>query len=295
LLQRAAHEAGLGQVPMSVLDLGGWNRAVAPLAGRKFDSTLRWNPVMRSRERRIEAALNQGPALTRWQRVRIWMCGVHAHPMDMTAVIAFVALVQFVTFQFIRRPDEVNRPERMMLLMPAFQVVMIFLMMPLVSLWIRRRWMPQELLFPLSRREWRRDWYGVQAYMLVPIPVVLVLIAITDWLMGSVIRPTSQELAWGTFGFACVLIATWAFSLIAVTLRISWIAISIGLVIALFSTTATLAALGSAFPSIPAAFEAAVTHPAAPTVVIGVIVTGLVALVLWARHRWNRWEVGRLA
>ena len=294
-IQRAAQEVGVGQVPMSALDWGGWNTAAAPIVARKFDTALRVNPVMRARERRIEAALNQGPALTRSQRVRVWMCGVHAHPLDMTFMVTLIGLLQFVVFQGLRNNAGEFRLERTALITPAIQILMMFLMLPLMSLWIRRRWMPQESLYPLSRSDWRRDWYAVQAYMLVPIPVMLTVLAMLDWWLGGVINPSRLEMFWGGLAIVAAIIATWALSLIVVTLRTSSLLIMGTVVVAIFLTVITLGMLSRAWPGLDDAAEAAFKSPSAPLVAVILVAALLAALFFWARQRWSRWEVGRLS
>lgn len=293
IVQRAAQEAGYGQVPMSATDLAGWTRTIEQLTGSKYERQLQWNPVMRRRELRIETVLNRGPALTRRQRISLWMCGLHAHPADISLAVVIMGLVQFAFF-YIGRFEFDAQLNRITLLIPAMQILVMFLMFPIGALWARRRWMAHELLFPISRREWMRDWFVMQACLMWPIFVVLGLLAVFDTLLGGILRPTAFELACGAAVLTVGLVTAWALSLIVATFRTSWITVVWVGVVMLFSATTAMAVAGSLFPGIPVAFEHFVTHPAAPYITTGGVVLLLAALVAWACHRWNAWEVGRI-
>lgn len=293
IVQRMAQEAGFEQLPLSATDLAGWTRRIEQLAGSKFERQVKWNPVMRRREQRMENVLNRGPALTRRQRMALWMCGLHAHPADISVVVVIVGLVQFAFF-YLGRFEFDAQLNRITFLMPAFQVLAMFLMFPIGALWARRRWMAHELLFPLSRREWTWDWFVMQACLLWPVIVVLGLVAVFDTLLGGILRPTGFELAVSSAVLLTGMVAAWALSLIVPTFRTSWLSIIGVVIIMLFAATTAMAVAGSLFPGIPVAFEHFVTHPAAPYITAGGVILLLAALVAWASRRWNAWEVGRI-
>ncbi len=294
-IHRAAQEAGLGQVPMSSLDIGGWNRACAPLTGNKLDKMIRWNPVMRNREQRIEAALSRGPALTRRQRISVWMCGLHAHPVDIMTVIVIIGLMQFAIFRYLGQFGMEAKVERVTLIVPALQVLLMFLMYPIALLAVRRRWMAQELLFPLTRQDWKRDWYAVQACLLLPVPVAVMLLVILDALLGGIVRPTTTEVLWGAAGILGAMIAAWATSLIVATEYRSptWATLVWGLVLTAIAVAA-IVTINYFVPGLPDVIERFAESPAAPYAVSSVVVAMVAGLVVWARRRWDAWEVGRL-
>lgn len=298
LTQRGAHEAGYSQVPMSVLDLAGWGNALAQHAGTKLENQLRWNPMMQRRERRIENALSNGPALTRWQRISIWMCGLHAHPADMTTVVVVIGLFFFAVYPVFRLLGEEVPIDRVSLLIPAMQTIVMFLMFPTGALWARRKWMAHELLFPLSRHEWKRDWYAMQACLLLPVPVLVGLLMLADTVLGGILQPTRVQIAMASAALLAAMVTAWAVGLIIATVRISWLTVVFGFVAAMLAMAAAMATAasiaGGVIPDATKQLDAVIESPTTHLIAAGLLTLVIAALVLWARRRWDNWEVGRV-
>jgi len=295
MIRRSAEEAGMTQVPLSAIDLAGWNRAATPLATRNLDRKLRWNPIMRSREQRLENVLNRGPALTRSQRIAVWMCGLLLHPLDFTRVFVLIVIMQFGAFLVMRECGLDMTVNRSIMFAGAFQMLAMFLFIPFGILWSRRRWMAHELLFPLSRQDWIRDWFITQMWMFSPILILLATLAGIDTVLGGVVRPTSTEACIAAVVLIYLVVAAWGLSLRVATWT-AWqctqflIAVTGGL----FGLSFVFLALAWITGDNTSSADAVIASPW--TAVVGIVsaLAGLVTLIGSTYRVWQTWEVGRL-
>ncbi len=295
-VRRIAEEAGTATAPLSMFDFVGWARITQPFAAKQLKGQANWNPLQRNREWRIEATLNAGPALTRAQRVSVWLCGLPMHPFDYSSFFVAILIGQSVVFFGVRQFSfefELPRPA----LTGAFiQILMMFLFVPMGLIWSRRRWMAHEMLFPISRRDWMLDGFVAQMWLYTPIPFVLATLALTDAILGGVVSPAPMEVATSLVGLVYAIIASWAVSLLVVTWspqRLMWtIAALVGLpfvCVPLFLLIGWL--VGNENTT---AFDAFLTAPATITVAVIVALTALMGLIAWARRSWQTLEVGRV-
>ncbi len=294
-IRRVAEEAGLTQVPLSALDVAGWNRAAIPLATRNLDRKVRTNPILRRREQRIETVLNRGPALTRRQRIAVWMCGLPLHPLDFTRVFAVVALVQLGVFFLVGKFGFEVPINRSIVCAVSVQVIAMFLFIPFGVLYSRRRWMEHELLFPLSRQDWIGDWFGAQLWMFAPMFLVLAMIVAIDTALGGVVRPTWQEASIASAVLIYLVVAAWALSLRVATWT-GWqsMLFAIAMVGGIFGLAFFFLMLAWMFGDDTAAADAMLKSPWTAVSGIVIAIVALAVLIFSTYRRWQTWEVGRL-
>lgn len=294
-IRRSAEESGFSDVPLSAIDQTGWQRATTQFAMKRLDRQVRWNPIMRGREQRIEHVLNRGPALTRSQRIAVWMCGLILHPLDFTILFILLLLFQTAILLGLRawRPDiELSGS---ILYGVSMQVIMAYLIIPIGVLSSRRRWMEHELLFPLSRRDWIRDWFTVQAWMLAPLILVLGLMVTVNTLLGVMVWPPWWQLALVLAGLAYLMTAAWIGSLRVATWT-SWhlTVFTISAVCGLFTFAGVCMTLAWITGDNTSTAEAVLESPWAATVAVVLAIVGLIVLIRSTYRRWQTWEVGRL-
>ncbi|MFO0930011.1 MAG: hypothetical protein U0736_23800 [Gemmataceae bacterium] len=289
---RPAAAAGLYDVPLGLFDVAGWTRVMAPWQGRRLEQQARWNPIWLARDRRLDRRLDAGPATTRRQRVTLWIAGLPMQPLDLVWLVLVVSVVQMAAFGGMAwyNTDVTFLPH--VLWMPVVQGGGMFLVFPLFQLSGRRKQLPHELLWPVSRRDWMLDWFVAQARLLAP--GATLLLAGGGALWWSVGAPTLTPAAVAGLAGSGVaaLVLIWAGGLLLGTFASITAAV---ILLSLF-----VGGLSGSLMSITALTPAVVGDrpPVEATTVVALIALGMgvVSAVVTATmlYRWRTWEVGRM-
>ncbi len=295
-LVRVAASAGLSGIPLSMFDLSGWNRTLAPLTGNRLEKQIRWNVFMRIRERRLNALLEQPPARTQAERVQLWLKGSPLHPYEITLLTLLILVLQTMGYATITTFGKASTLEQLTLLIPASQGFGMLLLYPVIMFGTRRKYMAQELLFPVDRQTWRNDWFLVQAWMLVPAVASAVVLPVLALVLRWVVAPQSAAgggylpggLVPGLVSCGVVgLCLAWIISLWLGTYTGFRLILAAGLISILSSVGVWLLVLVMNLRN--------ETDPSPLTLTLfGSIVVTLLGLMVWLMlRRWQTWEVGR--
>lgn len=295
-LARSAAEAGLNSVPLSMFDMGGWNQALAPIAGQRLEKQIRWNVFMRIRERRLNALLTQAPVRTQAERVQLWLKGSPLHPYEITLLTLMILVLQTLAYSTLTTFSKATTLEQLTLLIPASQGFGMLLLYPVLMFGTRRKYMAQELLFPVDRQTWRNDWFLVQAWMLVPAVASAVVLPVLALVLRWVLAP--QSAAGGGYlpaGLVPGLVSCGVVGLCLAWIISLWLGTYTGF--RLILAAALLCTLSSAgvWLLVLVIDLRKETDPSPITLtLLGSIVVTLLGLMVWLMlRRWQTWEVGR--
>ncbi|MBI1345073.1 hypothetical protein GC163_02160 [bacterium] len=282
-LPRLLEATNRGGVPLATLDLKAWQEWQLRTMQTPSQRGLRRHEFMTGIRHRLESVLADGPSESR--RRRLWTA---SEPFTLTRMILTAATIMgvFTGVAAIWRGESWNNSQ----VLTAFAggalgyLAMLSVIFPLVLLFQRHQTYAIELLRPVSRRDWIRDWFRITAVRLLPAVISTgLLIALAWWFeMVTVSSPaiwTGFIAVWATswfllFGLGMWLISyRWAPYLMAVLFPILMpigMALFVGPMKQVW-TTQTVWLWGLA----------------AALMVLG-------GLSLWlARRRWWTWELGR--
>lgn len=289
---RAATAGGLDGVPLGLFDVDGWTRVLAPAQAQRLERQARWNPLWISRDRRLDRLLDAGPATTRRQRVALWIAGLPIQPLDLAWLVVLMTLMQLLAFGGMAWFNPESPIRWNVLWMPVVQAAAMFLLFPLFQLAGRRKQMPHELLWPVSRRDWMRDWFAAQARLLTPGAVLLVVMVIGVWWTAG-LPPVSPGVAATGAGVAiAAVVLIWAGGLWLGTFASTVVAVLLlslflgGLMGSLMTSAALTPAVVGAGPPVEATTILAL-------IALGMGVLSAVVTVVML-YRWQTWEVGRM-
>jgi hypothetical protein len=279
-LHRRVEAHGKGGCPLSAWDFEGWK--LWTLAAQQYrQPTSGWWDWYTGSERRLAAAVAR-PATDAAGRRRLWRAGFQFGSFRGTA-FATIAILGFLGgmagFNILVLGEQ-PLPQGTLIVAGVGYAAFFAIYMPLIFLTQRQACFPQELLRPLSRTDWVRDWFVVSAVDVSPALAMAVLAFAVAWWQGlAPVPPPAYWLPIMTL-FVAGWVTLWAGGLWLMTYR--WSAVVLVLLIAMVGSF--LFALGVASQALTAsAWVASLTGTWTIAVVTLLLAAGL---SLGARHRW---------
>jgi hypothetical protein len=283
-LHRRVEAHGRGGCPLSAGDFEGW-KVWALTAQQHRQPTSGWWDWYTGAERRLAAAIEH-PATDAAGRRRLWRAGFQIGSLRGTtfATISILIFLGGLTvFNILFVGEHPLRPGTLIAAGLGY-AAFFAIYMPLIFLTQRQPCFPLELLRPVTRTDWVRDWFVVSAVDVSPGLVLAALALAVAWWQG--LAPVPPPAHWPPIAalFLGGWVALWSGGLWLMTYR--WAAI--GLVVLLSMAGSFLFALGvtsQRFVAYAWATSLAVTWTLAMTLLL--LAAGL---FFGARHRWQTRE-----
>ena len=286
-LKRELEESGGGDVPLGMLDYGGWYNWGKELVALREGEGKRPRLILRRSDSRRERSLEQIQSGKSVTSLMLWRLGSASNTLDWLHTVIAILIVFGVAGAWLI-PDVWSQFGNIAAF-GGLQVIAAGLVMPLAFAWQRRPMQEMELLRPVTRRDWIATWFrGVASEML---PVLLVAIPFVAGVLWSG--------AWGSWSvvqaalaiiiFVGALTIVFAVGMWILTLHALWQKLLIG-----FATYFVVVAC----VIMPIVIQYGKINWQAPTILVQII-AGLyltAGVGLWVAYRsWMNWEVGRSA
>jgi hypothetical protein len=281
-LARRVEEFGKGGCPLG-MDFQAWQ--VWAMTAAEHRKQQEWQFWLTGLDQRLNA-LATGAPLDGRSRRRLWEAGSMVTPLRATLFMLAITVATFASFAIVAylAGDVPNLDPKLLVGGFVYSAVMA-MYLPAVYKYLRRPYYSVELLRPVSRTDWVRDWFTLSAYELT-IPFGLVVAgALVGWRLQ--IWPVPAAAYWLPLAllFGGSFFILWAAELWLLTYHWSAIAAAFGLAII------ACVMFGLSISSNRFAFEAWLQSlQGVWTLAVGSLLLGA-GLAYGAHRRWLRWEL----
>ena len=285
-LNRELEESGGGNVPLGMLDFGGWTDWGKGLAALRAGEGKRVPYAQRCMDSKNDRFIEQLQAGNPVTTLQLWRLGCVASSTDWLQAITLVIVGIWIAAAFLV-PDTLSQFKQM----PAFtgfQTLAMGLLLPLAFAFQRRPMQEIELLRPVTRRDWVTTWFNGVAFEILPVLVVgLVFGEIMLW-SGTLGIWTVTDALLATVIFLGILSVVFSFGMWALTLNSLWKIALAGFLGYCALLSCLITPPGLQFQKIEWWHTPIIMVP----LIAGLYLTAGVGFWI-ARRSWMNWEVGR--
>jgi len=179
-LPRLVEASNRGGVPLGTLDMKGWQEWQLRSLKAPSRKLTAWQEFLTGANRRLEAELSKPRSVQ--NRRRLWIASEQMSLVRSTGNTTFIATVFVVGMGYWN--DEIRNDVRAWIRISGglvCYILMLTTMFPLLLLFQRHQTLSSELLRPVSRHDWIRDWYRISAVRMLPAVLGSALLIVLAW------------------------------------------------------------------------------------------------------------------